>query len=121
MDEVFKALADPSRRLLLDSLNARNGQPYQAKDFNFWGITFTPDSKNFYCTLSSAGAHHLIKGDIAARTATVVHDNVECPSVSPDGRRVAYKKRFIIDERLFWQLHVLDLATQTETALAEKR
>jgi DNA-binding transcriptional ArsR family regulator len=26
MDEVFKALADPSRRQLLDSLNARNGQ-----------------------------------------------------------------------------------------------
>jgi DNA-binding transcriptional ArsR family regulator/uncharacterized protein YndB with AHSA1/START domain len=26
MDEVFKALADPSRRLLLDSLNERNGQ-----------------------------------------------------------------------------------------------
>jgi DNA-binding transcriptional ArsR family regulator/uncharacterized protein YndB with AHSA1/START domain len=26
MDDVFKALADPSRRLLLDSLNERNGQ-----------------------------------------------------------------------------------------------
>jgi uncharacterized protein YndB with AHSA1/START domain/DNA-binding transcriptional ArsR family regulator len=26
MDEVFRALADPSRRLLLDNLNARNGQ-----------------------------------------------------------------------------------------------
>jgi uncharacterized protein YndB with AHSA1/START domain/DNA-binding transcriptional ArsR family regulator len=26
MDEIFKALADPSRRLLLDSLNERNGQ-----------------------------------------------------------------------------------------------
>src|SRR5665213_4517695 len=26
MDEVFRALADPSRRLLLDGLNARNGQ-----------------------------------------------------------------------------------------------
>src|SRR3954469_5228858 len=26
MDEVFKALADPSRRRLLDSLNSRNGQ-----------------------------------------------------------------------------------------------
>ena len=26
MDEVFRALADPSRRRLLDSLNARNGQ-----------------------------------------------------------------------------------------------
>jgi DNA-binding transcriptional ArsR family regulator len=29
MDEVFKALADPSRRLLLDSLNAKNGQNLQ--------------------------------------------------------------------------------------------
>src|SRR3954451_24813941 len=26
MDEVFRALADPSRRVLLDSLTARNGQ-----------------------------------------------------------------------------------------------
>src|SRR3979409_1896564 len=26
MDEVFRALADPSRRRLLDSLNAHNGQ-----------------------------------------------------------------------------------------------
>src|SRR6202034_1506422 len=26
MDEVFRALADPTRRLLLDSLNERNGQ-----------------------------------------------------------------------------------------------
>ena len=29
MDDVFKALADPSRRLLLDSLNVRNGQNLQ--------------------------------------------------------------------------------------------
>ena len=99
----------------------RDGKPFAAKDFNFWGVTFTPDSKHFYCTLSTAGAHYLIKGDIAARTAVVVHDNVECPSLSPDGKRVAYKKRFIIDRRLIWQLHVLDLATQRETPLAEKR
>src|ERR671932_2055906 len=26
MDQIFRALADPSRRRLLDSLNARNGQ-----------------------------------------------------------------------------------------------
>ena len=26
MDEIFKALADPTRRRLLDSLNERNGQ-----------------------------------------------------------------------------------------------
>jgi DNA-binding transcriptional ArsR family regulator/uncharacterized protein YndB with AHSA1/START domain len=29
MDDVFKALADPTRRLLLDSLNKRNGQSLQ--------------------------------------------------------------------------------------------
>src|SRR6188768_3146098 len=29
MDEVFRALADPSRRLLLDSLNRRSGQNLQ--------------------------------------------------------------------------------------------
>src|ERR1700751_2907540 len=29
IDEVFKALADPSRRLLLDRLNTRNGQNLQ--------------------------------------------------------------------------------------------
>ena len=99
----------------------RDGKPFAAKDFNFWGVTFTPDSKHFYCTLSTAGTHYLIKGDIAARTAVVVHDNVECPSVSPDGTRVAYKKRFVINNRLIWQLHVLDLATKHETPLAEKR
>lgn len=99
----------------------RDGKPFAEKDFNYWGVTFTSDSKYFYCTLSSAGAHYLIKGDIAARTAVVVHDNVECPSVSPNGRRVAYKKRFTIDGRQIWQLYVLDLATQRETPLAEKR
>lgn len=30
MDAVFRALADPTRRLLLDSLNARNGQTLNA-------------------------------------------------------------------------------------------
>jgi DNA-binding transcriptional ArsR family regulator/uncharacterized protein YndB with AHSA1/START domain len=30
MDEIFKALADPSRRRLLDSLNTRNGQTLRA-------------------------------------------------------------------------------------------
>ncbi len=99
----------------------RNGQAFHAVDFNFWGVSFTPDSRNFYCTLSSNHAHYLMMGDLATRSGKVVHDNVECPSVSPDGKRVAYKKRFIIDNRLIWQLHVLDLAGMKETPLAEKR
>ncbi len=31
----------------------KDGQPFAAKDFNFWGVTFTPDPRRFYCTLSS--------------------------------------------------------------------
>lgn len=99
----------------------RDGLPFRAADFNLWGVSFTPDSRAFYCTLSSNRKHYLVRCDIASRTGTVVHENVECPSVSPDGLRVAYKKRLNVDGRLFWQLHVLDLATKSETPLAEKR
>jgi hypothetical protein len=99
----------------------KDGQPFRAADFNFWGVTFTPDSRHFYCTLSSNHAHYLVECDIAGRSGRVVHENAECPSVSPDGTRVAYKKRFIVDNRLIWQLHMLDLATMKETPLPEKR
>ena len=100
---------------------SRNGQPVRAKDFNFWGVSFTPDSKRFYCTLSTHGMQYLVEGNIAARTASVVHDNVECPSVSPDGLRVAYKKRLMVDGRVVWQLHTLDLEGMRETPLRETR
>lgn len=99
----------------------RKGKPFKEADFNFWGVTFTPDARDFYATLSTGGQHFLIKGNIAKRTATVIHENVECPSLSPDGTRVAYKKRFNIDNRIVWELHVLDLATDKETQLSERR
>jgi hypothetical protein len=99
----------------------RDGQPFQSKDFNFWGVTFTSDSNHFYCTLSTNRHNYLVFCDVAARTGKVIHENVECPSVSPDGKHVAYKKRFTPDGRVEWQLHVLDLATMQETPLAEKR
>ncbi|MEO8062816.1 MAG: hypothetical protein ABI821_08710 [Pseudomonadota bacterium] len=90
-------------------------------DFNFWGITFTPDAKNFFATLSTGGKHYLVRGDIAARSAIVIHENVECPSLSPDARRIAYKKRLMVGNRVIWQLHVLELSSGREIALSEKR
>ena len=106
---------------LEDFAVTQDGAPLKNPDFNFWGVTFTPDAKNFYATLSTAGKHYLIHGDIAARTATIIHENVECPSLSPDARRVAYKKRLMDGNRVLWQLHVLELATARETPLSEKR
>jgi hypothetical protein len=100
---------------------SRDGQPISNKDFNFWGVTFTPDTQNFYATLSTNRRHFLVKGDIANRSVTVLHDNVECPSLSPNASRIAYKKRFMVEGRVFWQLHILELTTSRETPLGEKR
>ena len=99
----------------------RDGRPFSNKDFNFWGVTFTPDARHFYATLSTNRQHFLVKGDIANRSAEIIHENVECPSLSPNASRIAYKKRFVVDGRVFWQLHILDLNTKLETPLGEKR
>ena len=78
------------------------------------------DSDRFYATLATGGKTYLIEGSVAGRTATVIHENVECPSLSPDGTRVAYKK-LMPGGVGQWRFHVLDLATMTETPLAETR
>lgn len=100
----------------------KDGKPYRSADVNFWGVTFTADERTFYATLGTAGRTHLVRGDLAARTVTALRENVECPSLSPDGTRVAFKKRVAgLPAEAPWRLHVLDLASGTETALAEER
>src|SRR5207244_621595 len=99
----------------------RDGARFQAPDFNFWGVTFARDSNRFYATLGSGGRTYLIEGDLTAREATVLRENVECPSLSPDDSRLVFKKRV---ERsgpgpVVWRLHLLDLATMVETPLVE--
>lgn len=99
-----------------------NGRPFKARDFNFWGVTFAADDKRFYTTLGTGGQTYLVEGDIAARHMRVLRSNVECPSLSPDGTRLAFKKRVGGGLRgPVWQFHVLDLATMAETPLAETR
>ncbi|MCC6293328.1 MAG: hypothetical protein IT164_11815 [Bryobacterales bacterium] len=99
---------------------SRGGKRIDAKDVNYWGVTFTPDGKGFYCTLSTNRQHFLVRADIAAKTGVTLRDNVECPSLSPNGKRVVYKKR-IPGNRVAWRLHILDLATNVETPLPETR
>ncbi|WP_371479047.1 TolB family protein [Kitasatospora sp. NBC_00315] len=99
----------------------KDGRPYQAHDVNIWGVTFADDS-TFYATLASGGQTYLVHGDLGARTLTTLHQNVECPSLSPDGTRIAYKKRVPgASPDAPWRLYVLDLATMTERATAEQR
>jgi hypothetical protein len=99
----------------------RDGRQVSAVDVNYWGVTFSArDSDVFYATLATGGRTYLIRGSVQGRTARVIHENVECPSLSPDGTRIAYKKRTGSKDRP-WRLTVLDLATMRETALAETR
>lgn len=96
----------------------RDGQRFKAIDFNFWGVTFAKDGNRFYATLASGGVTYLVEGDVDARTATVIAPGIECPSISPDNTRIAYKRARSDARGIGWTLHVLDLATLADTALA---
>ncbi|MFF7969745.1 TolB-like translocation protein [Streptomyces sp. NPDC007905] len=98
----------------------KDGKPYRASDSNFWGVTFASDDDTFYATLNTANRTYLVKGSLSRRTVTTVIQNVECPSLSPDGTRVAFKKR-VLSGAALWHEYVLDLSTLHETALAEHR
>jgi uncharacterized repeat protein (TIGR01451 family) len=101
---------------------SRDGNRFQSVDFNFWGVTFASDSNRFYATLGTGGQTYLVEGDVGARQMRVLRENVECPSLSPDGTRLAFKKRVGGEFGVaVWRFHVLDLATMAETPLAETR
>jgi hypothetical protein len=104
----------------LETFEVRDGGAVvNDKDRNFWGVTFARDSHRFYATMSTHKGTWLIEGSVSGRSAHTLHRNVECPSLSPDGTRVAYKKK-VGDKGVIWQLHVLDLRTMKDTATSER-
>ncbi|WP_420311935.1 TolB family protein [Streptomyces sp. YS-B37] len=120
------AIVDTRTGTLIPTLESfrivKDGHVYHAADVNFWGVTFAADDRTFYATLATKGSTYLVKGDLRTRTVTTLHTNVECPSLSPDGTRIAYKKRVKgLPKDAPWHLYVLDLRTMRETPLAESR
>ncbi|WP_030868765.1 TolB family protein [Streptomyces sp. NRRL F-2747] len=100
----------------------KDGKAYRNADVNFWGVTFAADERTFYATLATGGQTHLVRGDLAERTVTTLRENLECPSLSPDGTRLVFKKRVPgLSPDAPWRLYVLDLASMRETPLAEER
>jgi hypothetical protein len=115
-----------SRRWLVEDLETftvrRKGQQIQSPDFNFWGVTFAHDGRTFYATLGTGGETLLVKGDIDTRVIEVLEESVECPSLSPGGRQVAFKQRSGgVTGPVTWRLWVLDLETRKRHPLAETR
>jgi hypothetical protein len=95
----------------------QNGVRIRAADFNFWGVTFASDPNTFYATLRTAGKTYLVRGELGLRKLTVMRENAECPSLSPDGRRLAFKKR-VGPETAPWRIYVVDLASMAEHEVA---
>jgi hypothetical protein len=95
-----------------------NGKTVSAVDRNLWGVTFTRDNRTFYATAATGGKTYLVRGDLSAHTLTSIREDVECPSLSPDGKRIAFKKHGSLPAGQ-WRLAVYDLASGKETLLAE--
>ena len=72
---------------------SKDGRRFKAIDFNYWGVTFARDGNRFFATLRSGGKNYLVEGDVDARTARVLREGVECPSLSPDNTRIVFKSR----------------------------
>jgi len=99
---------------------SKDGRAFIAPNFNFWGVTFSTDGKTFYATLGTGNSTYLIEGNMQTRRASVVASNVECPSLSPNGKEIAFKRR-LSGPTVRWRLSVLDLATGKIHPLAETR
>lgn len=92
------------------------GREVAPVDRNVWGVTFADDD-TFYATVGTGGETWLVEGDLAARTLTSVASGAECPAISPDGTRVAFKVDVRPGREKEWGLAVHDLRTGQRTTL----
>lgn len=92
------------------------GKEVDPVDRNIWGVTFV-DDRTFYATVATGGRTWLVEGDLADRTLTGISEDAECPSISPDGTRVAFKVDVDPGRAVVWQVAVQDLATGERTLL----
>jgi len=97
----------------------RDGKPFHAADFNFWGVTFRSDSDRFLATLGTGGKRYLVEGDLQRRHFRVIGNDVECPSLSPNDKLVVFKRQ---RTRLAgWQLWAMDLDSSETWPITEDR
>lgn len=90
-----------------------DGKELSAVDRNVWGVSFLSENE-FFATVASGGKTWLVAGNLHERTLISVTTNSECPSVSPDKTRVAYKKLRPGPGPVHWDIAVLDLDSKEE-------
>ncbi|GAA3923389.1 hypothetical protein [Microbacterium invictum] len=100
-----------------------DGEESAPVDRNYWGVTFIDDD-TFYATagMTTMGKTYLVRGEISTRTLTTLADNVECPSLSPDGTRIAFKRVTAgSGPTVHWTPAIYDIASGDIAVLPEKR
>jgi Tol biopolymer transport system component len=95
---------------------SHRGKLYEATDVNVWGVTFAADGSTFYATVMTGGTRYLAQGDTARRTLVMLDVPAECPSLSPDGKLLAYKSA---TGPITWQVRVRTLANGSERVVDE--
>ena len=119
---IFSAESGQVLAYLEDLRVVKDGRGYRSPDINFWGVTFDGTDGAFYATLATKGRTYLVHGDLTKRVITVLRENAECPSLSPDRRRIVYKKKVSgAGASTVWRLTLLDLGSGQETPLPETR
>jgi hypothetical protein len=98
-----------------------DARPMRSVDRNFWGVTFAADSDTFYATAARGNTTWLMCGSLKGRSMISLRTDAECPSLSPDQTKIAYKKSLDSTTRGGWWLVVLDLRASQESLLAETR
>lgn len=95
-----------------------DGASVSPVDRNYWSVTFADDEDTFYATAQSVSMGHtwLVRGSVSQRTLTTVLDGGMCPSLSPDGTRLAYMVQTSTSPNL-WSFAVLDLESGEQQVL----
>ena len=102
----------------LEKLKIKQGEiAIDSPDMNFWGVTFDEPPTRILVTLRSGDTRWLVDASLEKGEGREIHARVECPSLSPDRTRLAYK-RLANTLPLRWRIATLDLASDKERVLA---
>jgi hypothetical protein len=97
-----------------------NGESIRPVDRNYWGVTFASDDDTLYATVEWSKHTWLVHGSISDHRIVTLHEDAECPSLSPDGKHIVFKQRGDLPPGK-WRLVRYDVASGSVTQLAETR
>ena len=97
----------------------RDGKPFRASDFNYWGVTFANDGKRFYATLATNTRPIWWRNSRRAPVASSARTSSarRFPPTTPGSR----SRSGSTSGKGQWRFTVLDMRTVRETPLAERQ